>query len=91
MYMTRLLGQFNVVFRDDTCVAIGFTGSVSARTLTKAEVAYVRWFCNGKGAARISDKFVKSRFPQSNYNDFLLFEREGCNEHGRTADNCGRR
>lgn len=77
MYISRLSGQFNVVFRDDACVAIGFTGSVSARTLTKAEVAYVRWFCNGKGAPRVSDRFVKSRFPQSNYNDFLVFEREG--------------
>ena len=27
MCMTRLSGQFNVVFRDDTCVAIGFTGT----------------------------------------------------------------
>lgn len=49
MYISRLSGQFNVVFRDDTCVAIGFTGSVSARTLMKAEVAYVWWFRNGKG------------------------------------------
>lgn len=77
MCMTRLSGQFNVVFRDDTCVAIGFTGNVSARTLTKAEVAYVRWFCNGKGAARVSDRLVKSKWPQSNYNDFLVFEMKG--------------
>lgn len=77
MYISRLSGQFNVVFRDDACVAIGFTGNVSARTLTKAEVAYVRWFCNSKGAARVSDRFVKSRFPQSNYNDFLVFGIEG--------------
>ena len=80
MYMTRLSGQFNVVFRDDTCVAIGFVGNVSARTLTKDEIACVRWFCNGKGATRVSDRFVKSRFPQSNYNDFLVFEREVHNE-----------
>lgn len=86
MYISRLSGQFNVVFRDDACVAIGFTGSVSARTLTKAEVAYVRWFCNGNGAARISDTFVKSRFSQSNYNDFLVFEMGARNEVGRITD-----
>lgn len=72
----RLAGRFSVVYRDSKCVAVGFVGDVSAHTLTRAEIAYVQWFCNGKGKVRLERTFGKSKLPATNFNDFVLFEVE---------------